>query len=188
MVGYSPDAIVNVGFFIDGGSIIRDLIEAGLGPEIQYGSDALFHPYLWQLIDPNNPTVLDGMQIIGVAGNEEFNARLSAISDGNVNFAGQAYDCVVLMALAAQIAGSSDGDAILAAFPGITAGGTECRSYAECAALIAAGQDIDYVGVSGPLNFNAVGDPTVGSYGVFRFENGNLGITRSIEVDLTQFN
>ena len=105
-----------------------------------------------------------------------------------MNFAGQAYDCIVLLALAAQIAGSVDGDAILAAFGGITEGGTECRSYAECATLIAAGQDIDYVGVSGPLNFNAAGDPTVGSYGVFRFENGNLGITRSIEVALTQFN
>ena len=185
---YSPDAIVNVGFFIDGGNIIRNLIEAGFGPEMQYGSDALFHPALWQLIDPSNPNVLDGMTIIGVAGNEEFNKRLTEITDGNVNFASQAYDCIVLLALAAQIAGSVDGDAILAAFGGITEGGTECRSYAECAALIADSQDIDYAGVSGPLNFNAAGDPTVGSYGIFRFENGNLGITQSIEVDLTQFN
>ena len=188
VAAYRPDAIVIASFFLDGAGVIRDLLEAGFDPGMLYGTDGLFHPDLWQFVDPSDPTVLDGMQIIGVAGNEEFNARLSAISDGNVNFAGQAYDCVVLMALAAQIAGSSDGDAILAAFPGITAGGTECRSYAECAALIAASQDIDYVGVSGPLNFNAVGDPTVGSYGVFRFENGNLGITRSIEVDLTQFN
>ena len=188
VAAYRPDAIVIASFFLDGAGVIRDLLEAGFDPGMLYGTDGLFHPDLWQFVDPSDPTVLDGMQIIGVAGNEEFNARLSAISDGNVNFAGQAYDCVVIMALAAQIAGSSDGDAILAAFPGITAGGTECRSYAECAALIAAGQDIDYVGVSGPLNFNTVGDPTVGSYGVFRFENGNLGITRSIEVDLTQLN
>ena len=187
VAGYGPDAIVNVGFFFDGANIIRDLIEAGFGPEMQYGSDALFHPYLWQLIDPNDPTVLDGMQIIGVAGREEFNERLTEITDGNVNFAGQSYDCVVLLALAAQIATGVYGDAIIEAIGGITEGGTECRSYAECAALIADGQDIDYVGVSGPLNLNAVGDPTVGSYGVFRFENGTLSITRSIEVDLTQF-
>ena len=143
---------------------------------------------MWQLINPNDPTVLDGMQIVGVAGREEFNARLTAITDGNVNFAGQSYDCVVLIALAAQIAGGVDGDAIIAAIGWITQGGTECHSYAECAALIADGQDIDYVGVSGPLNLNAAGDPTVGSYGVFRFENGNLGITRTIEQDLTLFN
>ena len=187
VAAYRPDAIVIAGFFLDGISVIRDLIEAGFSPEMLYGTDALFHPSLWQFVDPGDPTVLDGMTIIGVAGREEFNQRLTAITDGNVNFAGQAYDCIVLLALAAQIAGSTDGDAILAAFPGITEGGTECRSYAECAALIAAGEDIDYVGVSGPLNFNAAGDPTVGSYGVFRFANGNLGITRSIEVDLTQF-
>ena len=188
VAAYRPDAIVIAGFFFDGAGVIRDLIEAGFEPEMLYGTDALSHPYLWQLINPNDPTVLDGMQIIGVAGREEFNERLTAISEGNVNFAGQSYDCIVLLALAAQIAGSVDGDAILAAFGGITEGGTECRSYAECATLIADGQDIDYVGVSGPLNFNAAGDPTVGSYGVFRFENGTLGITRSIEVDLTQFN
>ena len=187
VTGYGPDAIVNVGFFFDGANIIRDLIEAGFGPEMQYGSDALFYPYLWQLINPNDPTVLDGMQIIGVAGREEFNERLTEISGGNVNFAGQSYDCVVLLALAAQIATGVDGDAIIEAIGGITQGGTECLSYAECAALIADGQDIDYVGVSGPLNLSAAGDPTVGSYGVFRFENGTLSITRSIEVDLTQF-
>ncbi len=188
VAAYRPDAIVIAGFFLDGTSIIRDLLEAGFSAGMLYGTDALFHPSLWQFVDPSDPSVLDGMTIIGVAGREEFNQRLIAITDGNVNFAGQAYDCIVLLALAAQIAGSTDGDAMLAAFPGITEGGTECHSYADCAALIAAGQDIDYVGVSGPLNFNAAGDPTVGSYGVFRFENGHLGITRSIEVDLTQFN
>ena len=187
VAAYRPDAIVIAGFFLDGAGVIRDLIEAGFEPEMLYGTDGLFHPGLWQFVDPSDPMVLDGMTIIGVAGREEFNERLTAISEGNVNFAGQAHDCIVLLALAAQIAGSVDGDAILAAFGGITEGGTECRSYAECATLIAAGQDIDYVGVSGPLNFNAAGDPTVGSYGVFRFENGTLSITRSIEVDLTQF-
>ncbi len=183
---FAPDAIVNVGFFFDGTSIIHGLIEAGFGPEIQYGGDALFHPFLWQLIDPSDPTVLDGMKFIGVAGSDEFNTRISDVTDGNVNFAAQSYDCVVLMALAAEIAGGTDGDAIMAAINGLTHGGTECSSYGECAALIDAGEDVDYVGVSGPINFTPAGDPTTGSYAVFQFQGGQIAVLEAYEVDLTQ--
>lgn len=183
---FAPDAIVNVGFFFDGTSIVHGLIEAGFGPEIQYGGDALFHPFLWQLVDPNDPTVLDGMKFIGVAGSDEFNTRISDITDGNVNFAAQSYDCLVLLALAAEIAGGTDGDAIMEAVAGLTHEGTECSSYAECVALIDAGEDIDYVGVSGPINFTPNGDPTTGSYAVFQFQGGQITVLQAYEVDLTQ--
>lgn len=183
---FAPDAIVNVGFFFDGTSIVHGLIEAGFGPEIQYGGDALFHPFLWTLVDPNDPTVLDGMKFIGVAGSDEFNTRISDITDGNVNFAAQSYDCVVLLALAAEVAGGTDGDAIMEAIAGLTHEGTECTSYAECVALIDAGQDIDYVGVSGPINFTPNGDPTTGSYAVFQFQGGQITVLEAYEVDLTQ--
>ena len=183
---YAPDAIVNVGFFFDGTSIVHGLIEAGFGPEVQYGGDALFHPFLWQLIDPNDPTVLDGMKFIGVAGSDEFNTRISDVTDGNVNFAAQSYDCVVLMALAAEIAGGTDGDAVMAAIAGLTHEGTECFSYEECVALIDAGEDIDYVGVSGPINLTPNGDPTTGSYAVFQFQGGRITVLEAYEIDLTQ--
>ena len=183
---FAPDAIVNVGFFFDGTSIVHGLIEAGFGPEIQYGGDALFHPFLWTLVDPNDPTVLDGMKFIGVAGSDEFNTRISDITDGNVNFAAQSYDCVVLLALAAEIAGGTGGDAIMEAIAGLTHEGTECTSYEECVALIDAGENIDYVGVSGPINFTPNGDPTTGSYAVFQFQGGQITVLEAYEVDLTQ--
>ncbi|MYD28091.1 MAG: ABC transporter substrate-binding protein [Dehalococcoidia bacterium] len=186
VAAYGPDAIINIGFFFDGTSIVHGLIEAGFGPEIQYGGDALFHPYLWQLVDPNDPTVLDGMKFIGVAGSDEFNTRISDVTDGNVNFAAQSYDCVVLMALAAELAGSTDGDAIMEAIAGLTHHGTECYSYEECLTLIDAGEDIDYVGVSGPINFTPNGDPTTGSYAVFQFQGGQITVLQAYEVDLTQ--
>ena len=49
--GYAPDAIVHISFE-EGTSIIRGLLEAGFGPEIQYAADGLFFPTLWELIDP----------------------------------------------------------------------------------------------------------------------------------------
>ncbi len=186
VAAFGPDAIINIGFFFDGTSIVHGLIEAGFGPEIQYGGDALFHPFLWQLVDPNDPTVLDGMKFVGVAGSDEFNKRISDVTDGNVNFAAQSYDCVMLLALAAEIVGGTDGDAIMAAIGGLTHGGTECYSYEECVALIDAGEDIDYVGVSGPINFTPNGDPTTGSYAVFQFQGGQITVLQAYEVDLTQ--
>ena len=181
--GYGPDAIVHISFE-EGTSIIRGLLEAGFGADIQYGADGLFFPTLWELIDPNDATVLDGMKLIGASGSREFNDRLGAVTGGNLIYGGQSYDCVVLLALAAQAAGSTDGDAIMAALGTLTDGGTECTSYADCAALLAEGEDIDYVGVSGPLNLDAVGDPTVGNYAVAQFQNGALVAVGSRESHL----
>lgn len=170
---YGPDAIVHISFE-EGTSIIRGLLEAGFGPEIQYAADGLFFPTLWELVDPNNPNVLDGMKLIGASGSREFNERLGTITGGNLIYGGQSYDCVVLLVLASEAAGSTDGDAIIEALATLTDGGAECRSYADCSALLAEGENIDYVGVSGPLNLDEVGDPTVGNYAIAQFQDGVL--------------
>ncbi len=182
--GYNPDAIVHISFE-EGTSIIRGLLEAGFGAEIQYGADGLFFPTLWELIDPNDASVLDGMKLIGASGSKEFNDRLGPITGGNLIYGGQSYDCVVLLALAAEAAGSTDGDAIIAAVGTLTDGGTECTTYADCSALIADGENIDYVGVSGPLDLNAVGDPTVGNYAIAQFQDGVLVAVGSSESHLS---
>ena len=181
---FEPDAVVHISFS-EGANIIRGLIEAGIGPEIQYGADGLFVPTLWEQVNPDDPNVLDGMKLIAAGGGADFNDRLGAITDGNVIYGGQAYDCMVLMALAARQAGSDDGDAMIEALATLTDGGAECSSYGECAALIDAGTDIDYVGVSGPLNLDGVGDPTVGTYLIAQFRDGVLVPVSSQQVDIT---
>ena len=185
-VNYSPDAIVNIGFFFDGTGIIRGLLEAGLGPEIQYGSDGLFLPSLPTDIDPDDANILDGMKVIGASGGPEFNDRLTVISDGNLIYGAQGYDCAVLLVLAAESAGSTDGDDMLAAIGEITSGGTKCTSYEQCSALIADGEDIDYDGVSGALELDSVGDPTVARYAVAQFQDGELVTIESIDVNLQE--
>ena len=181
---FEPDAVVHISFS-EGANIIRGLIEKGIGPELQYGADGLFVPTLWEEVNPDDPNVLDGMKLIAAGGGADFNDRLGAITDGNVIYGGQAYDCMVLMALAARQAGSDDGDAMIEALATLTDGGTQCSSYGECAALIDAGTNIDYVGVSGPLNLDGVGDPTVGTYLIAQFRDGVLVPVSSQEVDIT---
>ena len=181
---YGPDAVINI-TFNEGVALIRHLLEAGYGPERQYLANGLIDPGLANQVDPSNPNVVDGMRLLEPGADLEFNKRLEAQTGGEIAYGAAAYDCTIILALAAQIAGSTDGDALLDAVGKVTDGGTECTSYAQCSDLIRDGEDIDYVGVSGPLNLDEVGDPTVATYIITTYTNGEFDRLRVAEVDLS---
>lgn len=64
------------------------------------------------------------------------------------------YDCVNLVALAAEAAGSVEPAEVAARMPAVSAGGRECTGYEDCVARVRAGQDIAYVGPRGPLTWD----------------------------------
>jgi ABC-type branched-subunit amino acid transport system substrate-binding protein len=88
------------------------------------------------------------------------------------NYAAESYDAVLVVALAVEKAGT-DGSAHANEINGITKDGEKCTSYADCLAIIKAGGDPDYDGVSGPLDFNGNGEPLAGSYAVLEFGPDN---------------
>jgi len=91
-------------------------------------------------------------------------------------YAPESFDAVVLLALAALEAGSTAGPDVAAHLQQVSGGtgdGTKCTSYAECADIILGGGVADYDGVSGPITFNEVGDPTEASIGVFQYGDDN---------------
>ena len=186
VVNYAPDMVVNLGFSSDGADTVRQLLEAGVGPERQFAATGLYSPDLWEAIDPNDPSVLDGMLGIQQGGDSApaFLERLAAATGGDyLAYGAEAYDCVVLLALAALAAGDpADGPAVLAAVAGLTRGGEECASYGACAALLAEGRDIDYTGVSGPLNLDAAGDPTVAAYTLRGWADGGQTLDLGAQV------
>jgi ABC-type branched-subunit amino acid transport system substrate-binding protein len=94
------------------------------------------------------------------------------------NYAAEAYDAVVVIALAVEAAGT-DGSAHAAEIVGVTRDGEKCTSFVDCKAILDAGGDIDYDGISGPHDFNGNGEPLVGSYAVLEFGPDN----RIIESD-----
>ncbi|MDE0615424.1 MAG: ABC transporter substrate-binding protein [Acidimicrobiia bacterium] len=179
------DAVVLVSFS-EGAQIIRGMLEAGIPPEVMYGTDGIYDRNLADTVDPSNPNVLDGFVALTAGGGDEFSGRLIERTGGDVAYGGQAYDCVVVLALATLAAGSTDGPAIIGQVQGVTRGGQKCFSYAECAGLIAEGTDIDYDGVSGPLELDDVGDPTFGRYIIAEFIDGELTVTGSEDVDLAE--
>jgi branched-chain amino acid transport system substrate-binding protein len=46
-------------------------------------------------------------------------------------------------------------------------------TYEECVALLEEGEDIDYDGVSGPIDFNDTGSPSAATIGIFEYGNDN---------------
>ncbi|WP_404443752.1 ABC transporter substrate-binding protein [Microbacterium marinum] len=110
---------------------------------------------------------------------EDLNAFVVESGDAELadfTYAPESYDAVILLALAALEAGSAEGPDVAAHLQQVSGGsgeGTKCTTFAECADIINAGDVADYDGVSGPVTFNEVGDPTEASIGVFEYNAEN---------------
>jgi branched-chain amino acid transport system substrate-binding protein len=88
-------------------------------------------------------------------------------------YAPEAYDATIMTALAAIVAGDDSGAAIARTMQDVSRGGIKCTTFAECLDVIDAGDDIDYDGISGPLNLTDVGDPNPAYYGLYTFNGEN---------------
>ena len=180
------DSVVLISFD-EGFPIIQAALEAGVPADAMYGADGIFSNTLNESVDAENPNVIDGFTVIGASGSEEFNARLTEITDGNLIYGGQAYDCVITLALAFAQAGSTDGQALIDAAIDVTnddEGDTTCESYEDCIAALDAGEGINYDGVAGPIELDEAGDPTFGRYAIAEFVEGQLTTVDSVDVDL----
>jgi branched-chain amino acid transport system substrate-binding protein len=184
------DAIVIIGFD-ETSKILTGLIEAGVGPanKAVYGTDGNMGNALAEAFD--DPTVLAGMRGtlpgVDVEGEiADFRDRLLAVDSSLVDYSysAESYDTVVIMALAATVAGSDDGVAMGAEIVEITRGGEKCTTFADCLALLEAdpAADIDYDGVSGPLEFRDEGEPTQASILILEFdETGAIIVDGSVQ-------
>lgn len=104
-------------------------------------------------------------------------------------FMRQAYDAVVLIALAAEVAGSVEPEEIRDALrwvanpPGEVVGlGADGIEHALD--LVRAGEDVSYEGASGAVDFDANGDVTSGAIEIWRIDDGHIVTVRIEEVVL----
>lgn len=182
---FNPDAVALVGFE-ESAKIITRMHEVGIGPSdgmAMYGVDGNMGNALGESVAK---PLLDTMQgttpltDVGAA----FQDRLKAVNPSLIdfNYAGESYDAVVISALAAEQAKSTAGTDIAANVNSVTEGGTKCTSYVECLPLVKAGTDIDYDGITGELDFNDSGEPSIGSYGKLKFGPENTLTTEGFVV------
>ncbi|MDJ0768869.1 MAG: transporter substrate-binding domain-containing protein [Ilumatobacter sp.] len=173
--------------FGEGIPIIQAALEAGVPASAMYVPDGLFDPALNAAVDESNPNVLDGLTMIGASGGKDFNDRLSPLTDGNLIYGGQGYDCMMMLSLAFAQAGTTDGQALYEAAIAVSrddGGDTACSTYEECVAALDAGEGINYEGVAGPLDLDDGGDPTFGRYAIAQFQDGALVTIDSQDIDL----
>ena len=115
---------------------------------------------------------------------DEFTDRLLAVDPNlqDFNYAGETYDAIMIAAVAAQLAGSTDPAVFAPYINGVTFGGDTCTDFASCKEIVDGGGNPDYDGISGPLAFAEPGEPSVASFGILQF-----GPDNAIASDETQF-
>ena len=181
VISADPDALVMIGF-AESSIILNDLFEQGFTPD----EKGIY------LVDGNIGNALgqefsDPGALVGVKGTlptaeltDEFRGRLdqqwqsstgTALED--YSYGPETYDAVVIMALAAELAGTDDPAQVATQINGVTRDGTECTTYEECKQLVADGEDIDYNGPSGPQEFSQPGEPTAASFAVMSYGDDN---------------
>lgn len=113
--------------------------------------------------------------IQGVEPSKDFAARITAagpkVTDNR--YAAEAYDAVMLAALAAMTAENDTGEAVAGSLRDASAGGITCLSFSECQTALKTINDIDYDGISGPVDLTEAGDPERAHFGVYKYNAEN---------------
>ncbi len=168
-----PDAIVLIGFE-ESSKVIQALVKAAIGP--QQVPLYLVDGNLSNTLGKGLPAgVLKGVKgsLPGAAAPGDFRKRVLTVNPKLVEFpyTAESYDAVIVNALAAIAAKSDAGTDIAKALPDVTRGGTKCTTFDACKKLLDADNtaDIDYDGVSGPIEFSDKGDPTQASIGIYTY-------------------
>ena len=102
--------------------------------------------------------------------------RMGSAALDEYSYAAESYDAVILLSLAALAAGSTEGADIAAKLQEVSGGsgdGETCTTFAACADIILDGGVADYDGISGPITFDEVGDPTEASIGIYIYGDDN---------------
>jgi branched-chain amino acid transport system substrate-binding protein len=171
----NPDAVAVI-TFDESRVIVPALVGAGQPGDSLYFVDGNLFNYTTDFA----PGLIAGSKgtLPGPKLEDDFRERLLAADPALTEFAygPESYDAVMLIALAAYAANSSD-PADFAPYIRQVSGGTgdgeKVSTFADAAALLAEGQQIDWDGPSGPITLDEAGDPTEASIGVYEYGEDN---------------
>lgn len=120
---------------------------------------------------------LDGVRATypGAKLEDDFKQRLLGVDPKlkDFTYGPESYDATIVAALAATAAKNDSGKAIGSKMQEVTAGGEKCTEFKACVDLLKAGKDIDYDGVSGPIDLNSTGSPSAATIGIFQYGEDN---------------
>jgi branched-chain amino acid transport system substrate-binding protein len=144
----------------EGAALTGALLKLGMSPSNLIGGPGMFSPLLPTEVNAGKPSSIDGMSVYGPGGDAVFDGTVGRTTAENIADAAQAYDCVVITALAVEQAKSADPAVFAPNITEVTTGSHKCTTFAICAALIHRGQSVAYTGHAGPLELNSQNQPT----------------------------
>ncbi|MGO3833794.1 MAG: ABC transporter substrate-binding protein [Microbacteriaceae bacterium] len=169
-----PDAVAMVSY-VEAKQAIPELAAQGFDLKNLYLVDGNTVPYT-----EFDEGLLEGAQgtTPGRTVDDSFEADLVSVqSDASksTNFAPEAYDAVILVALAAQRGGSADTETIKANLHAVSGsdGGEKCESFKDCLALLEDDKDIQYQGRAGGGPLNEDNEPSTALIGLYKFDGKN---------------
>lgn len=169
-----PEAIAVIAFD-ETKKIIPEMVKQGIGPKNKniYFVDGNLAGY-----EKDFPKgTLQGVKgtLPGVVAADEFKNRLKEVKPGleEFSYSSESYDATILVALAAIAAEDDAGTSLASKMQEVSAGGEKCNSFKDCSAMLKDGKDIDYDGVSGPVEFNDKGDPSQAEIGIYQYGANN---------------
>ena len=187
-----PDVLVGVSYPESAGVYLRELVESGEAPALLLSdglrSEDLFEGLGWESFEGTVGTSPGSEQ------SETGSAFQAAMEETygelpSVPYLAEVYDAVYLIALAAEAAGSNDSTAIRDALRDVAADGTPAvpgsEEYTAAVEAIGAGEDIDYQGASGSLDYDENGDVARGAIVVWAVEGGAITVRETRPLDLT---
>jgi ABC-type branched-subunit amino acid transport system substrate-binding protein len=164
------------------GGMLDDILAAGLGADALWLGSAAGGDYSGAL----EPGALEGARsaLLGAEADEAFIERLRFADPflGGYRWAPEAYDAVLLAALAATVIGDDGGASIIAGLPQVSREGAPCMSYGECLQFLIDEPDagLNYEGLSGPLGMRVDGDLDEAAFGLGVYTDENRPVRDGI--------
>jgi branched-chain amino acid transport system substrate-binding protein len=193
IVSGNPDAITIFDFPETFAKVGPALARTGnYDPTIVWGTDGLASSSLPKTVGADT---VEGMRGTapgapqGTSTADAFDKLYSSSDPTNVDrntFDAQTFDAAILCYLAAVAADSTDGQDMADKVRDVSNAPGEKFDYTQLSDAVAAlqnGDDIDYEGVSGPINMDENGDATAGVYDVYEYKGGKLSTVDQVPLD-----
>ncbi|MEO0829777.1 MAG: ABC transporter substrate-binding protein [Pseudomonadota bacterium] len=178
--GMSPDAVIVFSAPADGGAFVKNAAEAGnawfiIGTS-EWQEPGFIQTATADAVAKHEEVVLAAFSNSGNAAWEFYEPAASSsphadkIGDVSNSYAIQYYDLLVATALAIEKSGGTEAGAWTEAMYSVTGGdGKVVHTYADGLAALRAGEDINYDGVTGSMEYTDTG-VVAGIFGIFRWK------------------
>ncbi|MCD6032437.1 MAG: Extracellular ligand-binding receptor [Thermomicrobiales bacterium] len=189
-----PDVLVAPAYPESARVFLRELVESGDAPDVIF-SDGLKSPEMfadlgWDVFEGSFGTAAGTTETdAGTAFDQAWEEAYGDVPA--VPYLREINDAIYLIALAAEKAGSTDPTAMRDALrevanePG-TVVGPGPEGWSAAVESVAAGEDVNYEGATGPADLDENGDVAVGSILIWKVEGGEIIDVETRHIDLTE--